>query len=352
MTAATFKRSIERVLAPATRSPVAGFLDDVVGARAFRTGRAVHVSGITARGHTLTIHLVEPRGDFTARLAMPNFCAVPPNTPLDPGGVPRIPSAGPYYIAGATPGAGLAPRRNPNYGGERPHRLERIDVQAGVSKAAGLHAVLEGRSDWPLDGVPTNDRARIASRYRGAGHDVRAFVNPSMTVHFLALNHTRPPFDEPRARRAVSYAIDRAALVEAHRRFQDWGSLGGGTVNDQYLPPGMPGHAAEPLYPPQPDVRAARRLVGERRRHATLIVCNTPPCPQIGAIVKRNLAAIGIDVSVRQLPLSLTYQHAAMMRPDWDMLVFGFLADYVDPGSFLNLFAGSGTSVGADPRSA
>ena len=241
VTAATFKRSIERVLAPATRSPVAGFLDDVVGARAFRTGRAAHVSGITARGHTLTIRLVEPRGDLTARLAMPNFCAVPPNTPLDPGGVARIPLGRPVLHR-----RGDA-RRRPRAAAQselrrRPAAPARADRRAGrCLEGRGLQAVLEGRSDWPLDCVPTSERARIASRYRGAGHDVRAFVNPTLTVHFLALNHTRPPFDEPRVRRAVSYAIDRAALVEAHRRFQDWGSLGGGTVNDQYLPPGMPG---------------------------------------------------------------------------------------------------------------
>lgn len=111
----------------------------------------------------------------------------------------------------------------------------------------------------------------------------------------------------------------------------------------------MPGHLSTPLYRPRPDLRTARRLAGEERRQATLIVCNTPPCPQIGAIVKRNLAAIGIDVVVRKLPSSLTYQHAAMKRPDWDLLVFGFAADYVDSGSFLNIFAGSGTSIGADP---
>jgi YVTN family beta-propeller protein len=160
VTAATFKSSIERVLDPGTRSPVGSFLDDIVGVRAFRTGRAAHVAGITARARRLTIRLVAPRGDLPARLAMPNFCAVPPNTPVAAEGVARIPSAGPYYVASSTPGASIALRRNPYYRGERPRRLTEIEISVGVSKAEGLRAVLDGRSDYALDGVPPAERAR------------------------------------------------------------------------------------------------------------------------------------------------------------------------------------------------
>jgi peptide/nickel transport system substrate-binding protein len=170
-------------------------------------------------------------------------------------------------------------------------------------------------------------------------------VNPALTVHFLVLNDSRPPFDDVRVRRAANYAIDRAALVSANRRFYDWGALGGGKVNDQYLPPGMPGYSLTPVYQSRPDLRRAQSLAGTGdHRLATLIVCNTPPCPQIGAIVRRDLAAIGIDVVVRPMPVSLTYQHAAMAHPNWDLILFGFSADYVDPGTFLNLFAGRGAT--------
>jgi peptide/nickel transport system substrate-binding protein len=350
VTAATFKSSIERVLDPGTKSPVGTFLDDIVGARSFRTGRAEHVVGIAARGRFLTIRLVAPRGDLTARLAMPNFCAVPPNTPVEAEGVAGIPSAGPYYIASFTPGARILLRRNPYYRGDRPRRLAGIELSVGIAKAEGLRAVLDGSSDYALDGVPTVERARIARKYAGRKAGVRAFVNPALTVHYLVLNNSRPPFDGARMRKAANYAIDRAALVAAHRRFFDWGALGGGKVNDQYLPPGMPGYARTPIYRGRPDLKRARSLAGAgNHRQATLIVCNTPPCPQIAAIVKRNLAAIGIDVVVRPMSVSLTYQHAAMAHPDWDLILFGFGADYVDPGTFMNLFAGRGATPGSSP---
>src|SRR5262249_1186554 len=150
VTATTFKSSIERVLDPGTKSPVGSFLDDIVGARAFRTGRAEHVAGIVARGRTLTIRLVAPRGDLSARLAMPTSRAVPPTPPVAAEGVARIPSAGPYYVASHTPGASIVLRRNPYYRGERPRRLAVIDISVGVSKAEGLRAVLDGSSDYAL----------------------------------------------------------------------------------------------------------------------------------------------------------------------------------------------------------
>jgi YVTN family beta-propeller protein len=55
VTAQTFKATIERTLNPRMRSPVGGQLDDVVGVRAYRAGRAAHISGVSTHGNTLTL---------------------------------------------------------------------------------------------------------------------------------------------------------------------------------------------------------------------------------------------------------------------------------------------------------
>ena len=58
VTAQTFKYAIERSLSPMMKSPrVERFLGDVVGAKAYVAGKAPHISGIVARGNTLTIRL-------------------------------------------------------------------------------------------------------------------------------------------------------------------------------------------------------------------------------------------------------------------------------------------------------
>src|SRR6185437_16201025 len=128
VTAETFKDTIERTLNPAMKNPVASEFNDIAGARAYMTGTSTHIAGVTARGSTLTIHLIAPAPDLAARLAQPFFCAVPSNTPINPHGERLVPSAGPYQVASYTPGQGVVLTRNPNYHGTRPHWLARIEL--------------------------------------------------------------------------------------------------------------------------------------------------------------------------------------------------------------------------------
>lgn len=132
MTAQTFKDTIERTLNPKMRSPFAGYMMAVVGARSYTAGTAGHITGIVARGNKLTIRLTAPAPDFVSRIALPGFCAVPSGTPIDTNNLP-IPSAGPYYVSTYTPGQGVVLVRNPNYRGSRPHHFVRIVVTVDTS---------------------------------------------------------------------------------------------------------------------------------------------------------------------------------------------------------------------------
>jgi hypothetical protein len=97
----------------------------VVGQHAFLSGRSPHLSGIQVHGTSLVIETTGPVHDMVDRLAMPFFGAVPIGTPLsgfDPQQHP-IPSAGPYYVSYQNIGWQTVLRRNPNYHGPRPHRM-------------------------------------------------------------------------------------------------------------------------------------------------------------------------------------------------------------------------------------
>ena len=121
-------------------------------------GKAAHISGIVARGNTLTIRLVAPAPDLLTRLAVPFFCAVPIGTPFDPRGVRLVPSAGPYYVASYTPRQGVVLRRNPNYHGSRPHHMSRIELTVGVPQQRSVAQIEAGTADYSLDTVvPTAD---------------------------------------------------------------------------------------------------------------------------------------------------------------------------------------------------
>ncbi len=160
VTAATFAYSIERSLSKSLDGPGRVYLGDVVGARAFMAGRAVRVSGIEARGSTLTVRLVAPEPDLPTRLALPFFCAVPLGTPLVPQSVRTIPGAGPYFVAAYTPGQGVVLERNPYYRGSRPHRLRRIVFTPGVAPAQQMRDVQNGNADYAFNVPRGTTRSR------------------------------------------------------------------------------------------------------------------------------------------------------------------------------------------------
>ena len=103
VTAASFARAFERARSPELVSPAEPYLREVASWQ--------------ARGRTLTIRLRTPAPDFTQRLALPYFCAVPTSAPNDQSDT--LPSAGPFAIASYTPGRSLVLRRNPYYHGPR-----------------------------------------------------------------------------------------------------------------------------------------------------------------------------------------------------------------------------------------
>ncbi|MBA3428318.1 MAG: winged helix-turn-helix domain-containing protein [Actinobacteria bacterium] len=338
VTAETFKYSIERSLHP--KIGVAGrYVTDIVGQAAYQSGKAAHISGVVANGDKLSITLVKPASDFPARIAMPFFCAVPLNTPIDPEGVRKIPSAGPYYIAEHDPNERIVLKRNPNYQGSRPQRLREIHIRIGVAPARAVADVEAGNADYVVE-IPPDRDAKLAAGYglssaaaRGGGQ--RYFVNPTHTLGYLALNTSRPLFSDAQLRKAVSYAIDRRALARlGHLR------ISGGfpaIPTDQYLPPTMPGASRVPLYPPGGDLRAARRLAPDARGTAVLYTCNLPFCRRQAQVIKSNLNAIGLQVEIKEFQSLELFGRAGTKGEPFDILAAHWIADYADPSTFLNV---------------
>jgi peptide/nickel transport system substrate-binding protein len=198
VTAQTFKYSIERSLNP--RMGVAGaYVTDIVGEAAYQSGKAAHISGIVADSDKLSITLAARAPSFLARIAMPFFCAVPLNTPIDTKGVRAIPSAGPYYIAAHAPNQRIVLKRNPNYHGSRPHRLREIHYTIGVASSRSVADVEAGRSDYVADRIPPDRdaEAQLAARYGPASAAARNgkqryFVNPTLAIANLALCRSAP----------------------------------------------------------------------------------------------------------------------------------------------------------------
>jgi YVTN family beta-propeller protein len=339
VTAQAYKREIERVLNPKLRSYAAYDLAGIVGQKAYQSRRARHISGVIARGYTLTIKLVHPVPDLPARLAEPPFTAVPPNTPMAASGVDAIPSPGPYYIASHIPGQHLVLKRNPNYGGSRPQRPDEIDYSFGLGSARTAAAVERSKADY-AGAVPAQDLARLTRLYGPGSPAARAgrqrlFINPRVDVQYLVFNTRRPLFARARMRRAVNYAIDRPALARLNLL------IGAGRPTDQALPFGMPGFRDAQIYPlGGPDLAKAKRLAGRRGGRGIMLTCNIEPCTTAAQTVQANMRPLGITLDVRQVSFSALFDKLRDPAEPWDVSTAGWISDYADPSDFIStLFA-------------
>lgn len=337
--ASAFARAINRILAPEMNSPGLQYARDIVGAGRVLAGKAAAAAGVVARGNTLVVRLTRPAPDFPHRTASTFFCAVPPSLPIDAEGVGAFPAAGPYYVAEYRRGERVVLRRNPFYGGRRPHHVAGFDVDLrAASPQEVLRRVERGEADWghTLAGIYFDPALALVEKY-GLNRS-QLFLRPGLTLRMLAFNSSRPLFrNNPRLRRAVNFALNRRALV----------STGGSLVSrpsDQYLPSIMPGFKDADVYPlERPDLQRARALAdGNLRGGKAVLYVNSSPLPMaIGQLVRQQLTEIGVEVEVRGIPIhsasAAYFKKLATPGEPWDIAFGLWSPSYIDPYAYINL---------------
>ena len=244
--ASAFARAINRTLAPSMKSPGALFTRHIVGAADVLAGKRRTATGVVARGDTLIVRFTRAAPEFPALTTLPFFCAVPPTLPVDAEGIGVFPTAGPYRVTEYRPGERVVIRRNPFYGGSRPHHVDGFDVdlRATVARRADqAHRARRGGLDHQPDAGVPEPGARAGGEVR---HQSLAVLLPAR----------------------AGPADVRLQLVEAALPEQPGAAQGGelrarpaGAAGDRRRPPGRPAH--RPVHPP------ARARLPRRRRLST-----------------------------------------------------------------------------------
>jgi peptide/nickel transport system substrate-binding protein len=329
--ASAFAHAINRTLAPGVDSPAQEYTQDIAGAADVKAGRTRAASGVVAQGNRLVVRFTRPVFDFAAMTTMPFFCAVPPTLPSYPEGVGAFPAAGPYFVSEYRPGERVVLKRNPFYGGVRPQHVDGFDVDVRApSQGDLLDRVERGDADWGFATSPVyfEPGRGLVAKY-GVNRS-RFFVKPGLVQQTLVFNVARPLFaNNPRLRQAVNFALDRRALQRAvstsplDRR-----------LTDQYLPPSLPGFRDADIYPLEhANLSRAKALArGTTRGGKALLYATDRPQPLAAAqVVKRQLAAIGLDVEIVAIP------RGGSDDGRWDLTSNFWGADYLDPYAYINL---------------
>jgi len=337
VTATDFVLSWRRVLNPGTGSAYASLLYPVRGARALHTEqtRDPESLGVEARDrYTLVVHLENPTPWFSAIAAHHVL------SPVSTAAVKRHGYAwtrpdhvvvnGPFTLSDWIPGEKIVLSRNPYYHSADSVKLERVEAVFVTDPTKVLALYDEGKLQWTGHGtglLPLDQLDVLAAR-------PDAQTSSSLGTAWYVLNTSVEPLDDPRVRRALWLALDRSELA---------GLIGpAAVVASGFVPPGIPGYEGADLK--DNDREAARALLteagypgGEGFPKLELAVDARNVHEQVAAWVARSWKQeLGVEVELysRAWPV-----HAdAMQAGEFQVGRGGWLGDYPDPSTFLDLF--------------
>lgn len=343
LSAEDFAWSLRRALSPALASEYAYVLYPIRGAHDLNSGKAAAPGdlGVKAIGpRVLAITLERPTPLLPAILALPVAFPVPRQSlaaAARAGDERRwtrpqfLVGNGPFRLVEWAPNQRLVTERNPYF--HEPARLTRLvfhpyeqaSAQEAAFRAGQLHLTCE---------LPAS---RLA-HYRAQQPEVLR-TEPVLEANFLRFNTTRPPFDDPRLRRAFSLAIDRRALAEGTVR-------GGQTPSTTLCPAGLPGYTPPPGVAGDPD--EARRLLadagfpgGRGFPEVEATTFSTELNQRVLEALQQQWRTV-LGVTVTLAPKEKNVWIADERRLDYQISLARWIADYADPIAFLELFQSGG----------
>ena len=300
--------------------------------------------GIVANNaaRTVTFHLVRPDPYFLYQLAAPFAYVLPAGTPHRQARTHGLPATGPYMIATYRPGRLLRLVRNPFF-----HEWSRAAQPAGYPDRIALRVagtaddairdVVDGRADvlWPAQPLTAKQASRLQVRYRSQMHS-----DPRPNIQALFLNTRLPPFNRLDVRRAVSFAVDRAAATNA------WGGPSNAEPTCQMLPPNFPDYRPYCPYTASsskhgnwsaPDLTTARALVarsGTRGMKVTVWAWNQ--AKGFNNVAVKALQALGYHVTLKPVRGDKYWGTVADSRNRAQIGFWGSAAvGYPSPAAFL-----------------
>ena len=265
---------------------------------------------------------------------MPFLCAVPPNLPPNREGVRTFPGAGPYTITDYRPNQRVTIRRNPHYGGTRPHHVNGYDVDLTAGSPEELLDRIEnGKADWGYTLAPFHLATGRGLLGKFALNYERFWLEPGLTMSMYVFNNSSPLFREnPRLRQAVNFAIKRGAF----------GRPAFYVKTDQYLPPSVPGFRQRKIYPEGSDLDRAKALAAGNLRGGKAVVLVPNASVPLGSAqsLKTQLAEIGLEVEIvpfgEHATASAYLGRLGDRNEQWDLALLLWTPDFVDPAGYIN----------------
>ena len=337
VTAQDVKWSIERAADPDTLSHTAEtYLGDIVGVTDKLEGNASEISGVrVVDDRTIEFTIDAPKSYFLAKLSYPTAYVVDREQVTADGSWLENPNGtGPFKLATYDIGELIILERNEFYHLGPPH-IESVRMIL----SGGSAMIMYENDEIHLTGVGLDDLPRLLEPSDPLNPQLHRSPQ-DFDVFYIGLNVAEPPFDDPKVRQALNYAIDLQSIAE---------NVLDGRVSPAtgVIPPGFPAHT-ENLRSYHYNPELARELLADSTYadaqasgdfpRVTLTISGS-----FGAAIPTYLEVIleqwrqelGIEVDIQQTEWATFLQDVNDKK--YQMFSLGWIADYPDPQNFLDV---------------
>lgn len=333
----------QRVVDPKTGSNYASYLDlmNVQNAQAIIDGKAKpETLGIKAiEEFTLQVTLNKPTPYFLKTLTYPSTFPAPQKVIEKYGRdwvkPENIVSNGAFKLEKWIPNEKITLVRNNNYWDQSSIILEKVHYLMISSQQAAYNRYRAGELDYGV--FPENLYTKIKKE------SPSALVNdPLLGTYYYGFNTTKKPFNDVRVRQALSLAVDRDIIVDK--------VLGQGQLPAySFVPPYTDGFVhqspAQSMLTQKERIKKAQDLLsqagyGPKNPLRFELVYNTSESHKKIAVAVANMWKQSLGVRVILNNMEWKTMLSRLQTGDFDMYRSGWVADYNDGMTFLDVFDG------------
>jgi peptide/nickel transport system substrate-binding protein len=209
----------------------------------------------------------------------------------------------------------------------------------GLTDEAEVTEIENGQADWMLEQPPSDRLNEIGTKYSSQVH-----ISPLTAFWYLPMNTNLPPFNNLKARQALSYAIDRNAAVKI------FGGPKLATTSCQVLPPGFPGHKDYCPYTKNPgthwsapDMAKAKALVkasGTAGQKVTVVSADDSVNKGMAVYVQSVLNQLGYKAKVKPISANISFTYPQNTKNKVQINVQQWYQDYPAASDFLYVLFG------------